>query len=213
MNDDAPNDAPDAPEPIAELDVLLSRAVAGDRAALAEVRARGAHDASVLDELALWQADELRLARVARDLHAAADRVEVPHAARRWGGRWSGRWSGMGWAVAAMLAIAWIMQAFVPRTAQPQASVAGIAPAFASSEQAFDAYVAKAREEGVLSGEVAPPTLLRSRELGDGRGFEVVIIRQVVERRVSPEIYRIAPAGESGARRTLIIRPRTDLVQ
>lgn len=209
MNDDTPHDAPNTPEPPAELDVLLSRAVAGDRAALAEVRARGAHDASVLDELALWQADELRLARVARDLHAAADRVEVPRAARRWGGRWS----GMGWAVAAMLAIAWIMQAFMPRTAQPQASVAGIAPAFTSSEQAFDAYVAKAREEGVLSGEVAPPTLLRSRELGDGRGFEVVIIRQVVERRVSPEIYRIAPSGESGARRTLIIRPRTDLVQ
>lgn len=209
MNHDAMNDAPDAPEPAAELDVLLSRAVAGDRDALSEVCARGAQDPSVLEELAHWQADELRLARVARELHAAADRVEVPRLA----GGWSGRWSELGWAVAAVLAIAWTMQVLVPRGAQPQASVAGIAPAFASSEQAFDAYVAKAREEGVLSGEVAPPTLLRSRELGDGRGFEVVIIRQVVERRVSPEIYRIAPSGESGARRTLIIRPRTDLVQ
>jgi hypothetical protein len=105
------------------------------------------------------------------------------------------------------------MQVVSPGVAAREASVAGIAPAFQSSEEAFDAYVAKAREEGVLSGEVAPPTLLGSRELGDGRGFEVVIIRQVIERRVSPEIYRITPAGESGPRRTLIIRPRTDLVQ
>jgi len=209
MNDDGSNDARDTPGPAAKLDVLLARAVAGDPAALAEVRARGAHDATVLDELALWQADELRLGRMARELHAAADRVEVPRGLRSG----SGRWSELGWAVAAVLAIAWTMQAFLPRGAVQQASVAGIAPAFTSSEDAFDAYVAKAREEGVLSGEVAPPTLLRSRELGDGRGFEVVIIRQVVERRVSPQIHRIAPSGESGARRTLIIRPRTDLVQ
>lgn len=208
MNNPQTN-ASDSNDPAAELDVLLSRAVAGDRAALAEVRARGATDPSVLDELTLWQADELRLARVARELHHTADRVEAPRAHRRW----STRWNGAGWAVAAVLAIAWLMQVVSPRGAQPGASVAGIAPAFQSSEEAFDAYVAKAREEGVLSGEVAPPTLLRSRELGDGRGFEVVIIRQVVERRVSPEIYRIAPSGESGARRTVIIRPRTDLVQ
>lgn len=208
MNDPEKN-AFDSNDPAAELDVLLSRAVAGDRAALAEVRARGATDPSVLDELALWQADELRLARVARELQHAADSVEAPRTRLRT----RDRWAGAGWAVAAVLAIAWLMQVVSPRRAQPDASVAGIAPAFQSSEEAFDAYVAKAREEGVLSGEVAPPTLLRSRELGDGRGFEVVIIRQVVERRVSPEIYRIAPSGESGARRTVIIRPRTDLVQ
>ena len=208
MNDPQANGS-DSNDPATELDVLLSRAVAGDGAALAEVRARGAADPSVLDELTLWQADELRLARVARELQRTADSVDAPRSRSRM----RERWAGAGWAVAAVLAIAWLMQLVSPRGTAREASVAGIAPAFQSSEEAFDAYVAKAREEGVLSGEVAPPTLLGSRELGDGRGFEVVIIRQVIERRVSPEIYRITPAGESGPRRTLIIRPRTDLVQ
>ena len=191
------------------LDLLLSRAVAGDRAALAEVRARGASDAAILDELALWQADELRLARVARELHSTADRIEAPRPSS-----FAHRWAGLGWAVAAMVAIAWALQAFVPRsTTEPRASVAGVAPAFASSDEAFDAYLAKAREDGVVVGDVEPPTLLRSRELGDGRGFEVVIVRQVIERRVSPEIYRVAPMGETGQLRPILIRPRTDLMQ
>lgn len=190
------------------LDLLLSRAVAGDRSALDEIRARGTKDPAVLDELALWQADELRLARVARDLHGTADRVEAPQARSL-----TRRWSALGWAVAAILAIAWSLQAFLPRPADTRANVAGIAPGFSSSDAAFDAYLAKAREEGVLSGDVAPPTLLRSRELGDGRGFEVVIIRQVIERRVSPEMYRVAPMGETGQLRSVLIRPRTDLVQ
>ena len=204
-----PNHEPAADAGLTELEVLLSRAVAGDRTALDEVRRRGTRDASVLDELALWQADELRLARVARELHATADRVETPRAER--GAR---RWSGLGWAVAAVLAVVWSLQALAPSNpADRRASVAGVAPGFASSDEAFDAYLSKAREEGVVTGDVAPPTLLRSRELGGGRGFEVVIVRQIIERRVSPEIYRVAPMGETGQLRQILVRPRTDLVQ
>lgn len=191
------------------LDILLSRAVSGDRSALAEVRARGAADPAILDELALWQADELRLARVARELHSTADRIEAPRA-----GSLASRWAGLGWVAAAVIAIAWILQAAAPNAAvEPLASVAGVAPAFGSSDEAFDAYLAKARADGVVVGDVAPPTLLRSRELGNGRGFEVVIVRQVVERRVSPEIYRVTPMGETGRLRPILIRPRTDLMQ
>jgi hypothetical protein len=98
-------------------------------------------------------------------------------------------------------------------TAQQQASVAGLGAGFTTADEAFDAYVAKAREEGLVEGEVAPPTLLRSRELTDGRGFEVVIVRQIIERRVSPEIYRVAPMGETGRLRQILVRPRTETVQ
>jgi hypothetical protein len=38
-----------------EVDRLLARAVAGDAAALDEIRARGAHEPGLLEELALWQ--------------------------------------------------------------------------------------------------------------------------------------------------------------
>jgi hypothetical protein len=201
-------------EPPIDTDLLLSRAVAGDRNALAEVRARGAADPAILEELALWQADELRLARVGRTLDARADRIEAP---RR--GILAGRQSRLGWFVAAAIALAWLGQSLVPSardsrgTARQQASVAGLGAGFATADEAFDAYLAKAREEGLVEGDVAPPTLLRSRELTDGRGFEVVIVRQIIERRVSPEIYRVAPMGETGRLRQILVRPRTETVQ
>jgi hypothetical protein len=193
-----------------QLDVLLSRAVAGDTSALRAVCERGAVEPAVLREFALWQADELRLMRAARALDACADTIEAPSPSPSSRVR-----EGLGWAVAAVLTVLFIGRAYLPsdaRTSTPNASVAGFG-GFASSDEAFDAYVAKAREEGVVTGDVAPPTLLRSRELGSGRGFEVVFVRQIIERRVSPEIYRVAPSGETGQLRQILIRPRTDLMQ
>ncbi len=196
-----------------ELDVLLARAIAGDDAALAEVRARGASDPAVLEELAMWQADELRLVRVARELDAAASRVDAPHAHPR-----AVRRAGLGWAAAAAIALAWFAQSSFSRNggadnASPRASVAGVSGGFASADDAFDAYVAKARQEGVVTGDVAPPTIVRSRELGDGQGFEVIVVRQVYERRVAPQVIRFAPSGETGRMRPVVIRPRTDFVR
>ena len=197
-----------------DTDVLLARAVAGDRAALAEVRARGAVDRTLLEELAMWQADELRLSRLGRELDARADSVAPPRAGLRFGSNGAARASRLGWLVAAAIALAWLAQSYAPRpSATPRASVAGVGAGFASADDAFDAYLAKAREEGLVQGEVAPPTLLGSRELGNGQGFEVVIIRQVIERRIAPEMYRVAPMGETGRLRPVVIRPRTDLVQ
>lgn len=193
-----------------DVDRLLARAVAGDASAIAEIRSRGAQDPALLEELALWQADELRLSRAARALDSVADRAELAAPA-------SPRASRLGWLVAACLAVVLAGTQFLAarngRPAAPQANMAGLAGGFASADDAFAAYVDRARKEGLVEGEVAPPTLVRSRELGDGRGFEVLILRQVVERRVTPEVYRVAPMGESGRPRTIVIRPRTDAVQ
>ncbi|MFZ9880899.1 MAG: hypothetical protein ACO3QC_05800 [Phycisphaerales bacterium] len=198
-----------------ELDALLSRAVQGDASALRAVRARGAANPAVLEELALWQADELRLARAALVLAQQADMVELPATASR---AMSARRPHLGWAVAATLALAWLGSIAFPRPAEPRTSVAGIAgPSFASSDEAFDAYVAKAREEGVVYGEVAPPVLVGSREvLGSGganEGFEVIIVRQVYERRRAPELYGLERVGETGRMQPIVIRPRTEMVQ
>ncbi|MFM7050965.1 MAG: hypothetical protein ACKOYN_02365 [Planctomycetota bacterium] len=195
--------------PADDIDVLLSRAVQGDSAALAAVRARGASDPAVLDELALWQADELRLSRAALAVAARADAVDLPARPLLFAAR-----PRLGWAVAALLALGWLGSAAFPRAAEPVASVAGLGvPAFASSDAAFDAYVAKAREEGVVYGEVAPPVLVGSRELSRGEGFEIIVVRQVYERRRAPELYGLAPSGETGRARTVVIRPRTESVQ
>jgi hypothetical protein len=192
-----------------ETDLLLSRAVAGDARALDEIRARGAGDPALLEELALWQADELRLSRAVGALHAAAEGVEAPRAET-----FRTRRAGLGWAVAAVLAVGWLLSSALPAPKEAPANIAGVgAPAFDSSDAAFDAYLAKAREEGVVVDAVEPPTLVGSRELGDGGGFEIVIVRQVYERRRAPEIYRIAPTDETGRARPIVIRPRTEIVQ
>jgi hypothetical protein len=200
---------PGARESLA-LDILLSRAVAGDDAALAEVRVRGPAEPRVLDELAMWQADELRLARAAHALHDIADRAGLPPdrapVVRR---------GGLGWAVAAAILLAWVSQSFAPRGAEspaPRENIAGFA-GFASSDAAFDAYLEKAREEGVILGEAPPPTLVGSRELTDGSGFEVIVVRQVYERRVMPELYRVVSVDDLGGTEKVVIRPRTEALR
>jgi hypothetical protein len=216
--DDLHNDEFDSADPHAdqrrdaavELDILLARAVAGDREALALVRARGAADPAILEELAMWQADELRLSRAARELGAVADSVELPDIEPERRRSWR---VGLGWAVAAVVALAWISQSFLPRIGgATRQNVAGFA-GFASADDAFDAYVDKARSDGVIYGDVAPPTIIGSRELGGGKGFEVLIMRQIIERRQLSELYRMVPVDESGKLAPIVIRPRTEEVR
>ena len=125
------------------------------------------------------------------------------------------RRGGPGWAVAAAILLAWVSQSFAPRGAEspaPRENIAGFA-GFASSDAAVDAYLEKAREEGVILGEAPPPTLVGSRELTDGSGFEVIVVRQVYERRVMPELYRVVSVDDLGGTEKVVIRPRTEALR
>ena len=53
----------------------------------------------------------------------------------------------------------------------------------------------------------------QSRELGDGSGFEVVVVRQIYEIRRTTEMYRMQPVDETGRVRPVVIRPRTETVR
>lgn len=188
-------------------DLLLARAVAGDRAAIDAVCARGASEPGLLQEFARWQADEIRLARAARTLDTVADRVDIgrdqPVGTRS---------AGLGWAAAAVLAVLLLARAWTGQVVPAAPSnVAGIAgPVFTTSEDAFQAYLDKAREEGVMVRDPEPPMYLGSRELGDGSGFEVVVVRQVYEIRRTSEMYRMQPIDDAGRVRPVAIRPRTE---
>jgi hypothetical protein len=149
-------------------------------------------------------------------LESAARRVEAPVTATGGArGMSERRRSALGWGIAAVLAIALVGQTGLLR-ARPSSSdrtqVAGLG-AFASADDAFDAYLSKAREEGLVLGDPQPPTLVRSRELTDGAGFEVIVLRTVYERRRTPVLYQLAPVDEAGTIRPILIRPRTESVQ
>ena len=65
----------------------------------------------------------------------------------------------------------------------------------------------------MILGEAPPPTLVGSRELTDGSGFEVIVVRQVYERRVMPELYRVVPVDDLGGTEKVVIRPRTEALR
>jgi hypothetical protein len=122
------------------------------------------------------------------------------------------RSAGLGWAAAAVLAVLLLARAWTGQVVPAAPSnVAGIAgPVFTTSEDAFQAYLDKAREEGVMVRDPEPPMYLGSRELGDGSGFEVVVVRQVYEIRRTSEMYRMQPIDDAGRVRPVAIRPRTE---
>ena len=161
----------------------------------------------------MWQADELRLSRAARELESIADRAELPPPGGVRGRPWR---IGIGWAVAAVIALAWISQSVLPRTQQQaRENVAGFDgfQGFATADDAFDAYVSKARADGMIYGDVAPPAIIGSRELGGAEGFEILVVRQIVERRRVPELYKLVPVDETGALAPVVIRPRTEEIR
>lgn len=191
-------------------DVLLARAVAGDRAAMDAVCERGAVEPKFLEEFARWQADEIRLARASRMLDTLADQVDAKR------DRFVAvRSPGLGWAVAAVLAVLFFARAWTGEaSSNAPANVAGIGgPLFSTSEDAFHAYLEKAREEGVMVSDPEPPMYLGARELGDGSGFEVVVVRQVYEIRRTPKMYRMQPIDDAGRVRPVAIRPRTETLR
>jgi hypothetical protein len=156
--------------------------------------------------------------RAAAVLDTVARGVEMPSAETLAPRSISLRWrAALGWGIAAVLAIALLGQSGLLRAraaGSDRTQVAGLgAQAFANADDAFDAYLSKAREEGLVVGDPQPPTLVRSRELTDGAGFEVIVLRTVYERRRTPALYRFAPIDEAGTIRPILIRPRTESVQ
>ncbi|MFM7261353.1 MAG: hypothetical protein ACKO3W_12190, partial [bacterium] len=123
----------------------------------------------------------------------------------------------LGWFVAAMLAVALLARPWSgdgARGNEKGAQIAGFGmPSFASSDEAFKAYLAKAREEGAMVSDPEPPVYLGSRELGDGSGFEVVVVRQIYEIRRTPQMYRMQQIDESGRVQPVLIRPRTETLR
>lgn len=184
-----------------ELDRLMSRIVDGEASDLDwdSFRRLADADPAVWRDLALTQRDQAALrSAVERRLHAA-DGVLLPQPSA-----WTratpalaraGAWTG--WAVAATLALAAFSQSWLaPRGASPTENVAGLAPS--SAADALQAYLDLGQKEGRVVGEVPQRLLVESRRAQEGVGFEVIYVRQFVERAVVPDLYRLG-TDESGS--------------
>jgi hypothetical protein len=185
------------------IDVLISRIV--DRvetpAEWLEFRAIGTTDSTVWEMLAEAQRDHERLSALAREAVSVADRVELPasahfhvagDAARR-----RSFWSGAGWAAAAALLLAWIATGRIGVNPTGREQTAGPSLSTASPDEAFRHYVERGRDSGVVVGELDDKILLNTQPLENG-AYEVIFVRQVVERREVPTIVQFRGVDESG---------------
>lgn len=186
-----------------QVDILISRVVDGvatpqDWRAL-EVEA--AKDPSIWQELALSQREQQMLTRAASDLIARADRVELPkvpavreHSAGEQQtilslrARTAATWGG--WAAAAAIALAFVMQQ--PAGTPPSTTgTASLGSPIGSAADALSEYMKRGRQDGRVLGEMPDKVLVDTVPAADGDGYEVIYLRQIVERQRVPGLHQV----------------------
>jgi len=195
---------PDAPieMPASDRDALISRVV--DGCASAEdwntFRAMAADDQSIWSELAVAQRQYEALGEMMHHASAVADSVELPGGAVRHDHHQNrldfvSRWGG--WAAAAAILIVWIAGMNTPGAGLTDSGgmTAGLLPMgtkalnSATPEEAMDQYMTAGFQAGRVVGEVPNPIVIETRPMPDGT-YEVLYLRQILERKVLSEVYR-----------------------
>ena len=185
--------------------ILLSRAVGGDatREDWDELTARADERPQLWQRLGETLRDQTGAVRAVEAASRIADTVEIPAIAPR------GvvppddpplrgvlhRWSG--WAVAAAVGLAWIMNLTGSPASPGQPQLAELLPMAAASDL-FQAYLDKGREDATVIGEVPEKIVVDSRTLPTGDGYELLYLRQILERTVVPDLYHYTGRDEMG---------------
>lgn len=197
---------------MAEKDILISRVVDGAASAgdWVELDMIGAGDPALWRELAQAQRDKQLLDQAVGEAISVADVVELPR------GDWQPKRLGVpqwtGWAAAAVLALAMFV---FPKT-KSNGPVAGV-PEIQADEQTPDAalssYLAKGKDTGRVIRQLPDFVVLESAPASDGRGYDVVYLRQIVERaRVeSVNSYQVDEAGHKIPLPVKVIEPKKPL--
>jgi hypothetical protein len=121
-----------------------------------------------------------------------------------------GAW--IGWAVAAAVLIIASIQINNQRGGaglSPTDNIrqAGLSNPIESAADAWNLYMDKGREDGSVLGEMPGRMLVESRPAPEGKGFEVIYIRQVMERAVVPDLYQVSGLDERGQPTLAPVRP------
>ncbi len=186
-------------------DILISRTIDGNATSgdWDELTALADANPAVWRNLAMSLREHQAFARAVNADVTVADAIEMPTVRRaattalRDGGRHQailariGGWSG--WAVAAVFTIIWVSGVLnlVQNAAQPNGSSPGhTAMVGASAAELLAAYLDKGRQEDFVIAEVPQRILIETRPNGTGRGYELIYLRQILERTVVPDLYQ-----------------------
>lgn len=179
-------------------DILISRVIDGEATPedWSALKALAERDPSVWRDLAGLQQDHAELSGAIAEAVMTADAVEAPlelmggiaergRALRTWGG----------WAAAAALGLAWIVNGPRAQERVEPMGRANLSPfglgKDSKPEDFFDAYLQSGRATGKVVGEVGEPVLIETIPQESG-GYEVRYLRQVLERRVVPQVYEVS---------------------
>ncbi len=194
-------------------DTLFSRVIDGDAtpAEWSEISASARLDPVLWQRLAETIRDGAGFARALRAAVAVADEIDVPagpgnapavfpeRIPRR--ASWTLRavaWCG--WAAAAAIAVAWTanLAPLAPHSARPVPhNTAGVLDGAAAADL-LGAYLANGRREQRVIGEVPERVLVDTRPVPAGGGYEVLYLRQILERAVVPDLYEFSAQDEVG---------------
>jgi hypothetical protein len=189
---------PSNPNPCpVDRDLLITRlldARASDADWLA-FRDCAAADQSIWSDLAAARRDMARLERVVSHAAVCADHVDMPELrfdsqpVRLHNTGWSGgaRSGLVGWAVAAVLALAFIAQQTGLNTgvggmgARQQANIVNIPD---TAPELLQKYIETGRKDGLVLGEAPQRMVVETRPREDGKGHDVLFYRLLLERAV-----------------------------
>ncbi len=183
-------------------DLLVSR-LAEDRAGDAEwsaLRALASADPSVWTDVQLAARQARALERALEPAALAAQRLPMPTLSVDLPARTdvigrigigSAR-ATLGWLVAAAVALGWGSQWLTPLTG-PAANTASLAPVIRTPDAALNEYLDLGKKAGRVVAEMPERIVLESRPAPDGNGYEVLYVRQVLERAtVGPDdLYKL----------------------
>lgn len=200
------------------VDLIVSHMLDGEATAAewAEFETLAAAEPKLWRDLAQSQRDAGALRGALAAAGAVADRVALPTADRapeihiyphpqlrlnRFGA-----WTG--WAAAAIITII----AAVQLRTHSNGHEANLMPTSLgrpspTSTDAFNNYLLLGKEDGTVLGEMPGRMLVETRPVPQGQGFEVIFIRQVMERRVVPNLYEVTGRDEAGQPTLAPVRP------
>lgn len=174
-------------------DVLVGRVVDGEASGTdwAQIREIAADDPGVFQEIAELQELRRQLTAYVDDAGEVAERVSLPmhlHPRIAPAGRlrMTGIWGG--WAVAALVAVAWMVgvrptdPVIVGDAGQDMARGGLAAGAIDTAGEALDRYLELGKQSGTVVGELPSGIVLEKQPLPDGSGYDVLYLRQFIER-------------------------------
>jgi hypothetical protein len=201
-----------------QIDSIISHVVDGEATPLEwkTFEERASNEPRLWRELAHAQRDAAALRGALSAAGVIADRVSLPPIAAAPNGDVSSRheprglghphlrlnrlgaWTG--WAAAAIITIiaAIALRNHEPPGPGPDTAGLPILRQASTSADAWNDYLSLGKQDGTVLGEMPGRMLVETRPVSHGQGFEVIFIRQVMERRVVPDLYEVNGTDETG---------------